>query len=252
MLSHGPVHLLPKPNASSARRTLPLFVHDPAVGELDDAVAVGRVRLGVCDLDDGRARVVELLEQLHDLAPLAGVEIPRRLVGEEELRVVYDCAGDGDELLLAAGELVWEEVFLADYLEAVERVGDERLRFGALHVAVGERHFEILSHGETVYEVVALEDEADVVLVERGALSGLHLVDGLLHEKIFAAPRAVEEAEYGEQRRLPRTRRPHDGDELALAHFEIDAAQDVRSTRGRLVKLFAGSPFNHTLLALSL
>src|SRR5205085_814945 len=107
--------------------------------------------------------------------------------------------------------------------------------------------FEVLPHVETVYEVVALEDEADVALVQLRALLVTHLVYGLLHEKIFAAPRAVEKAEHAQERRLPRTRRPHDGDELALAHFEVNAAQDVCATRARLVKLFDVSQFNHSL-----
>src|SRR5438128_925327 len=68
-------------------------LHDPAVGELDDPVAVGGVGLGVRDLDDGRAGGVEPLEELHDLAPLAGMEVARRLVGEDELWAVDDGTG---------------------------------------------------------------------------------------------------------------------------------------------------------------
>src|SRR5215212_2429797 len=230
----------------SSHGGLPLF-DDPAVGELDDAVAVGGVHLGVRDLDDGRAGGVEPLEQLHDLAPLARMEVAGGLVGEDELGPVDDGAGDGDELLLAARHLVGEEVFLADDLELVEDVGDDGLRLRTLHVAVGERDFDVLLHGQAVDEVVALEDEADVALVQLGALLVVHLVDGLTHEVVLAAPRAVEEAEDGEQRRLPRTRRPHDGDELALAHVQVYAPQDVRPPRARLVKLFEVSQFNHLL-----
>jgi hypothetical protein len=153
----------------------------------------------------------------------------------------------GDELLLAARELVGEEVFLADDLELVEDVGDDGLRLLVLHVAVGERHFEVLPHGQAVDEVVALEDEADVPLVQLGALLVVHLVDGLAHEVVLAAPRAVEEADDGEQRRLPRPRRPHDGDELALAHAQVYAPQHVRPARARLVKLLDVSQFNHLL-----
>ena len=69
---------------------------------------------------------VEPAEELHDLPALARVEVAGRLVGEEQLRAGNDGAGHRDELLLAAGELAGKEVLLADQLEAVERVADER------------------------------------------------------------------------------------------------------------------------------
>jgi len=36
--------------------------------------------------------------------------------------LAYDRSRDADELLLAAGELAWEEVLLAHYLKSIERV----------------------------------------------------------------------------------------------------------------------------------
>ena len=91
-----------------------------------DPLAVARVLLRMRHLDDRRPFVVQLLEEAHDLAALIGVEVAGRLVGEEEFRARDERAGDADELLLAAGELAREEVLLADDLEAVERVRDER------------------------------------------------------------------------------------------------------------------------------
>ena len=79
---------------------------DPAIGEFDDAVAERRVLLGVCDLNDGRALVVEALEEFHYLAALTRMQIACGLVGEYELGAVYDRARERDELLLPAGELV--------------------------------------------------------------------------------------------------------------------------------------------------
>src|SRR5262245_54341309 len=87
-------------------------VDDPAVAEADDAVAVGGVLLRVRDLDDRHALGVERLEEAHDLAPLVGVEVAGRLVGEQQLGFRDERPGDADELLLAARELVREEVLL--------------------------------------------------------------------------------------------------------------------------------------------
>ena len=48
---------------------------------------------------------VELFEQLEDLAAGGAVEIAGRLVGDQQVGVGDDGPGDGDALLLAAGEL---------------------------------------------------------------------------------------------------------------------------------------------------
>ena len=62
------------------------------------------------------------------------------------------------------------QVLLADDLEPVEHVADQALALGLLHVAVGERHVEVLVDRQVVEQVVALEDEADVLLLQLGAL----------------------------------------------------------------------------------
>ena len=66
------------------------------------------------------------------------------------------------------------EVFLADDLEAVERIGDQALALGARHVLVGEREVDVLLHGQIVEQVIALEDHADVPLGQLGALLAIH------------------------------------------------------------------------------
>ena len=73
---------------------------------------------------------IELLEQLHDLAALLGVQVACRLVGQNHLRAGDDGARHGDELLLAAGQLVRVEVLLADDLKPVQHVAHDAFAFG--------------------------------------------------------------------------------------------------------------------------
>ena len=63
--------------------------------------ALGRVR----HHDDRRPLRVDLLEEVHDLARHQRVEVPGRLVREDQARVAREDARDGDALLLAAREL---------------------------------------------------------------------------------------------------------------------------------------------------
>ena len=57
------------------------------------------------DDDDGVAFGVDGLEEVGDLFLGLGVELAGGLVGEDDVRVVDQGAGDGDALFLAAGHL---------------------------------------------------------------------------------------------------------------------------------------------------
>ena len=57
--------------------------------------------------------LVELLKNPHDFDARAAVEIAGRLVSQDDLRIVDQSAGDGDALLLSAGELAGMMIFAA-------------------------------------------------------------------------------------------------------------------------------------------
>ena len=68
--------------------------------------AAGREGGVVGDHDDGLAGVGDHLEDLGDFFAVGAIEVAGRFVGENHPRLIGECAGDGDALLLAAGELV--------------------------------------------------------------------------------------------------------------------------------------------------
>ena len=75
------------------------------------------------DHDDGDAAFgVEAAEQFHDLEGGFGVEVAGGFVGEEGVRIGDDGAGDGDALLLAAGEFGRGVAFLVGDADAGERL----------------------------------------------------------------------------------------------------------------------------------
>ena len=65
---------------------------------------------------------VEFLKGDHDVFGRFRVEIARRLVGQQDRRVVDECPGDGDALLLAARELARMALFPAVEAQCVQRV----------------------------------------------------------------------------------------------------------------------------------
>lgn len=206
-----------------------LFLH-PAVAELDDAIASCGVFLGVGDLDDGGAFVVEFGEEVHDFPALVGVEIAGGFVGEDQARAGDDGAGDGDELLLSAAELARIEVLLRDDVETVEGIRDERFAFSLFDVPIRKWDVEVFADGEVVEEVELLEDEADVFLVEFGAGALVELVDGVAVQMIFTGPVAVVHAENGKERRFAGAARSHEGHEVAFVYLEADLTEDEEFT----------------------
>ena len=80
--------------------------YDLAVEQVDRARCVGGVVLRVGYHYDGRALLVQFGQQIHDLFAVLRVEVAGGLIGEDQLRVRNDGAGDGDALLLTSGKLL--------------------------------------------------------------------------------------------------------------------------------------------------
>ena len=79
---------------------------DHAVSHADDPLGVLGDVVFVGHHDDGLARLVEAFEHLHDLGRGHAVEVTGGLVGQDDVGVVDQAAGDRHALLLTAGELV--------------------------------------------------------------------------------------------------------------------------------------------------
>ena len=86
--------------------------------------------------DDHRRRADlsdELADQRVDLRRADGVELARRLVGYEQLRLVRERRTDRNALLLAAGELARERVAAVEQADALEKAVGDALALRAAH-----------------------------------------------------------------------------------------------------------------------
>src|SRR5439155_15838221 len=88
-----------------------------------------------------------------------------------------------------------------------------------------ERQADILGDVQERDKVKELEDEPGAVAPEPGRRLVSEAADHLALEDHLAARRPVEPAEQLEERALARSRRAHEGDELALLDRQGDAAQ---------------------------
>jgi hypothetical protein len=170
---------------------------------------------------------VQRAQDVEDVMAGLRVEVAGRLVGEDDRRVGDDGPGDGDPLLLAAGQLprlVPEAVAEAEPLEGL---AGARLALAARDALVQQRRRDVLERRGPRQEVVGLEDEADRPAADRGEAVVGEAGDRRARELVLARRRPVEAAEDAHHRRLAGARGSEDGDELALVDRERDVAQGV-------------------------
>src|ERR1700680_4377693 len=101
--------------------------NEPPVSQLNGQVSVNRICLGVSNLDDGRSVFVQPAKELHNFFGLNGMEIARRLVGQQARRFVNYGASDSHQLVRASRELAGGQVFFGDDLEAIQSIGHQTL-----------------------------------------------------------------------------------------------------------------------------
>jgi hypothetical protein len=95
------------------------------------------------------------------------------------------------------------------------------------HAAIGERQLDVLVHGEIADQVERLEDEADLLVADAGAIGEGEVGDLLLVQPIAAFRRGIEQPEDRQQRRLATAGRAGDRHVLAVADLEVDAGEGV-------------------------
>src|ERR1051325_7443282 len=210
------------------QRRRALHVDDLAVEEMDLARGPRRALRRVRDHDVGRAAAVDVVEEVHDLARHERVEVAGRLVREDQLRRRGQHARDGHALLLPARELRRQVVQARGQADHVHRFLDAVLALERGEPAVAQRDVDVVEDVEVGDEVEALEDEADVLIADPRHLPVGEAADVLAVEMVRAAVKDVEQPGDVEEGRLPRPRRPHDRDELAVVDGERQPLQRVR------------------------
>src|SRR6266536_5301956 len=199
---------------------------DDAVAHHDDAVGDGQRRLEVVGHVDGRDAELplQLLQLDPHLRPELGVEIGQRLVEEEHGGREDEGAREGNPLLLAAGELRRAPARQLPHLHEVEGpahpLGDLALRFAPHPETIGD----IVEDGHVGPDSIGLEHHGEPAALRRdlGPRSGV-VHDGAVDPDL-ARGWLLEAGDGPERRRLAAAGRPEQGQMLARADRERDAA----------------------------
>ena len=191
---------------------------DPSLVHHDHAVGQGeRLALIVRDVEEGEAE--PLLQALH-LALHAdaqvGVERAQGLVEQQDLRFGDQRAGNGDPLLLAAGELAHPAIEELAELHQFGDLADLGLDRGLVVTAERQAEGDVLANVEMREQREVLPHQPGGALVHRQRR------DVLAAQQKTAARHRFQAGDDAQKRGLAAAARPHDGDELAALDGKID------------------------------
>ncbi len=173
-----------------------------------------------------------LADQVQDLLLVAGVDVGRRLVGQQELGLVGQRPGDGHPLLLAHRELrrpVRHAVAQANAVEQVPRPALVRPAAGKPH-----RHQHVFQGREARQQVERLENVADPLRPETVALGLGHERDVPVVDPHLARVRPADPRNDVQQGGLAAAATAHQHHLLAGGHAELG---DVQHRQARAVRL---------------
>ena len=185
----------------------------------------GRLDVGqaVRDADDRLAAVGHLAEQLHHLAVGLLVESGGDLVEEQQARPRHQLVGQARPLHLPAAQVPDQHVPPAGQADHFQDVGDARLELVAGEVRRQPELGRIAKRragGQRVVQHVLLRHDGDVFL------EGLEIgVEVLAVHRHGPARRRVPAAQDREQRRLARTARAEQADELPGPDDQADVGR---------------------------
>lgn len=203
------------------------------------------------DVEDREVHaVLEVLEQVEHPEPDRDVQHRDGLVGEEDLGVGAERAGDGHALALTSRQLVRELVQVLmrrSQLDAVQQSGQVlfQFRLAAARPAVDlQCPGEVVAHG--VHGVQrgerVLEDELDpaYVTAEGPATSGLHRLPAQVD---LALGERIQLGEQSGDGGLPGARLPHQCRDGAAPQFQRDVVDGVDGTALAREEIAAGAPY---------
>src|SRR5258708_2635843 len=96
--------------------------------------------------------------------------------------------------------------------------------------------------------MVALENHADALARQVGALLAAKRMNGSVSKPVFAEPAVIEQGEHVEERRLACTAWAHHGDKLTFADGKSDASEYPCLGVARFVAALYILQFDHDLL----
>ena len=194
----------------------------------DDEVVAQLLRLvHVVGRDDQRRPApLQLVEALPQQVPRLRVEAGRRLVQDDQLRLVDERAGDRQAPLHAAGQRLDLVLGALVELDELEQLVGALAGDVAGDVEVARVHLEVLAHRQLGVEVVDLRHHAQLRLDLARLGARIHAD----HAELALGDRAGAR-DHPHRARLARPVRPQEPERPARMHVEVDAVDREEAVR---------------------
>jgi hypothetical protein len=149
------------------------------------------------------------------------------LVTDDEARLVDECSGKCDALLLAAGEGAGIVVCAAGHAEAIEDLFGAFDGGGAIDPSGEEWNGGVFCGGEGWEKIVLLEDETEVLPPKEDLVSARHFGELLAEDGDFAFGWIEEASDDGDEGGFATATGANEEGHLAAVGLEVDAAKDI-------------------------
>ena len=159
-----------------------------------------------------------------------GIEIARRLVAEQNLRIVDQRARDRRALLLAAGELAGIHAALVREPDQVEHARNLTHDVAGVRAGDLQRERHVLPDGLVGEQFEVLKDDAEVAAQCRNAAAA-QAVDADAVDGDVTGGRDHLAIQQAKQTGFSGSGMADEEDEVALSDFEIDVVEGAHSVR---------------------
>ena len=149
------------------RGAIELVEHLAVLDEEHAPGAAGRAQ-GMRDHHDGLPLSVHGFEQAHQLVRRAGIQRAGGLVGQQQLRIGDQRAGDGHALFLAAGYFIGEFFQQRFNAQLARERCEPRAHLRKAHARKHQRQKNVVLQRERIQQIEILEHKAQVVPAEGG------------------------------------------------------------------------------------
>lgn len=207
-----------------------IILGDPTIEQLDMPGAMSGNSLVVRgDQEAGSRFGVDAFDESHHLACRLPVEVPGRLVSEDDGGIVHERTRDRHPLTLPPRQRarpIVETIGQPDRAQQVRSPPAHLARFPSGRGRRGHRH---ILHGRKIAKkVVELEHEANVQAAEAGPLRVAGSDQVSAQHPVLAAGGPQQCSENGQQRALSGARRAQQSRKLAATEVEIDVMKNGR------------------------
>ena len=185
---------------------------------------VGKLHV-VGNEDDRVTTTMQFMENIHHFLTALAVQCAGGLVRQDHVAAVDQGSGDAHPLLLASRELVRAVVASVPEPEAREYFPCPRPASFFAYTGIDCRYFGVLGGGQVRHQVIALEDEAEILSAQPGQFIAGQFPGFLAVDSVAPLTGAVKAAKDIHQGRFPRAGCANDRHHFSAPDGQVDPLQ---------------------------